>query len=310
MSATRVEEQLRDLLQRQFPEHVVETASPLSGGVSANAVVVDLRSASDSSLRVVVRRPWAHDRRVALLAIDYEAKALGLCERLGLPAPRVLHRDDEAAAIILDFVEGAPLFAPTHIEAAMRAMAETLVRIHECKVGSDDAEFLQNISNRAERMIADVPKVLDDSLNEDRIRRVLGSLWPWPQENPDTLLHGDYWPGNILWRNEELCCVIDWEEAAKGDALADLALARLDISWAFGEEAMKLFTERYRERTALNWRRLPHWDLWVALRPMSQLSRWAPAYAGPAIGRPDVTVETMTKAHHRFVAQAMDALAL
>lgn len=307
MNATPMEAQLRYLLQRQFPEHVVENASVLSGGVSSNATRIDLRSASDASLRVVVRRPWAHDRRVALLAIDYEAKALGLCERLGLPTPRVLRRDDEAAAIILDFVEGAPLFAPTNIEAAMRAMADTLVRIHECKVGGD-ADFLQPISNRAQRMIADVPKSLDESLDEDRVRRVLGSLWPWSQENPDTLLHGDYWPGNLLWRSEELCCVIDWEEPAKGDALADLAIARLDILWAFGEEAMKAFTARYRERTALNWSRLPHWDLWVALRPMSQLPRWAPAYAGPPIARPDITVETMTKAHHRFVAQAIGAL--
>jgi aminoglycoside phosphotransferase (APT) family kinase protein len=37
------------------------------------------------------------------------------------------------------------------------------------------------------------------------------------------VLHGDYWPGNVLWRDGRLVGVIGWEEAAFGDPLADLA---------------------------------------------------------------------------------------
>jgi aminoglycoside phosphotransferase (APT) family kinase protein len=36
-----------------------------------------------------------------------------------------------------------------------------------------------------------------------------------------SLLHGDYWPDNTLWRDGRLVCVIDWEDAALGDPLAD-----------------------------------------------------------------------------------------
>jgi aminoglycoside phosphotransferase (APT) family kinase protein len=39
--------------------------------------------------------------------------------------------------------------------------------------------------------------------------------------------------------------VIDWEDAAIGCPLADLANARLELLWAAGGEAMEEFTRRY-----------------------------------------------------------------
>ena len=33
---------------------------------------------------------------------------------------------------------------------------------------------------------------------------------------PHRLLHGDYWPGNVLWQQGRLAAVLDWEDAALG----------------------------------------------------------------------------------------------
>ncbi len=93
--------------------------------------------------------------------------------------------------------------------------------------------------------ISSPPATLDDSLAEGRIRAALEAAWPWPQQNTSALLHGDYWPGNILWRDGRLVGVIDWEDAALGDPLADLANSRLEIFWAFGGDVMHDFTRRY-----------------------------------------------------------------
>ena len=46
--------------------------------------------------------------------------------------------------------------------------------------------------------------------------------------------------------------VIDWEDAALGDPLADLANSRLEILWAFGDEAMERFTREYAVYAPLN----------------------------------------------------------
>jgi aminoglycoside phosphotransferase (APT) family kinase protein len=105
-----------------------------------------------------------------------------------------------------------------------------------------------------------------------------------------------------------LVAVLDWEEPAVGDPLADLAIARLDLAWAYGEAAMHRFTASYRDVSRLDWSRLPHWELWAALRPMSRLARWAPVYAAPPLCRPDISEASMQQGHRRFVEQALASL--
>jgi aminoglycoside phosphotransferase (APT) family kinase protein len=42
----------------------------------------------------------------------------------------------------------------------------------------------------------------------------------------------------VLWRDGRIVAVIDWEEAAFGDPMADLANSWLEIVWHFGTAAM------------------------------------------------------------------------
>jgi aminoglycoside phosphotransferase (APT) family kinase protein len=140
---------------------------------------------------------------------------------------------------------------------------------------------------------------LDDSLSEGAIRDALVAAWPLPRRNRPALLHGDYWPGNILWQDGRLVAIVDWEDAARGDPLADLANSRLEVLWAFGIEAMRLFTHHYRATTALDVANLPYWDLYAALRPASKLSTW---------GLDDATETAMREGHGLFVAQAFEAM--
>jgi len=85
------------------------------------------------------------------------------------------------------------------------------------------------------------PAVLDESISEAAVRAALAGNWPPPQVNEPVILHGDYWPGNTLWRDGRLG-VIDWEDAACGDPLADLGNARLEILMHCGDAAKDGFT--------------------------------------------------------------------
>jgi len=81
------------------------------------------------------------------------------------------------------------------------------------------------------------------------------------------VLHGDCWPGNLLWRDGRLAGVIDWEEAAFGDPMADLANIRLEIARQFGTAAMGMLTAEYRTRRhAAGTATLPAWNLCAAVR--------------------------------------------
>ncbi|HEY9219163.1 MAG TPA: phosphotransferase, partial [Phenylobacterium sp.] len=94
--------------------------------------------------------------------------------------------------------------------------------------------------------------------------------------NAATLLHGDFWPGNVLWDAGRIAAVIDWEEAAFGDPLHDLGISRLDMLWAYGEPASQAFTAAYAKAAPhVDLAGLPWFDLAAALRPAGQISRWA-----------------------------------
>jgi aminoglycoside phosphotransferase (APT) family kinase protein len=293
------EAEVSGILQRAFPRCRIQACTKLEGGISARAMLLDVQLEDTTQKRVVVRRPVSTTRSVRV-----EYAVLRHLIGSGVPAPKPCFLDVSGQALVLEYVEGAPEFAPADADGMIRQMATHLAGIHRVGITSE----LGVLPRRREGTAKDVrqcPEQLDATLDEPRVRSALTVLWPWQQYNADVLLHGDYWPGNLLWRDGKLVAVLDWEETEIGDPLADVSIARLDMLWAFGEAAMHTFTERYREQTEIDWRNLGRWDLWAALRPMSNLARWAAAYAGPPICRPDVTERSMCERHRFFVAQAL-----
>jgi aminoglycoside phosphotransferase (APT) family kinase protein len=149
-------------------------------------------------------------------------------------------------------------------------------------------------------------------MQEGEVRAALAAFDLMRAAQGNRLLHGDFWPGNLLWRDGELVAVIDWEDASLGNPLEDVAIARLDLLWFFGEEAMHHFSEAYRTQMGdemgeeLDFESLPYWDLLAALRPTGHIDEWAAGLAG--LGRADMTASFMRAAHRRFVNQALAAL--
>lgn len=184
-------------------------------------------------------------------------------------------------------------------------MTQHLTHIHSADWTRFDLSFLPQ-TNLCIASLAQRLPVLDASLAEDRIRRALETIWPMDPRNEPTMLHGDYWPGNTLWRDGQLAAVIDWEDACLGDPLADLAISRLDIAWIFGLVAMKAFTLRYSAMRTIDLVQLPIWDLSAALRFIrmagSNLAEWAAFYV--SYDRYDITEQTFRSAFEEFVARA------
>lgn len=139
-----------------------------------------------------------------------------------------------------------------------------------------------------------------DAENERRIREAMVPFWDLPVLNKPGLLHGDYWVGNLVWKDGRLAAVIDWEDAALGDPLADVANARLEILWAFGREAMVQFTQQYQAMMpGVDGRHLPYWDLCAAWRPLGKFMAWDDDEAAQSRRR---------ERHQWFVEQALEQL--
>jgi aminoglycoside phosphotransferase (APT) family kinase protein len=265
--------------------------------------------------RMIVRQPGEWTLSQNPRAAECEFALLCLTRSLGLatPVPSFLDISSEIFPrpyLVISYIEGQPEFAPVDLSGSIQQMAAHLAKIHACGSENLDLSFFPDPARRFDGLFEAHPVAAPLSLEAGLIRDRLQPAWPIPQVNPPALLHGDFWPGNLLWHAGRLVAVIDWEDAAVGDPLNDLAISRLDILWIFGVEAMQAFTRQYQSMMALDARSLPYWDLYAALRLShmvgSSLSDWA-AFFQP-FGRPDITEKTIQDGYQFFIRQAIEHL--
>lgn len=301
-------EQMRwqPLVERIVPGGQLLRSWRLEGGVSAEATALDILATDGHRKRLVVRRhgerDWRRDPEVAAK----EFVLLSVLHKQGMQVPIPYEAGgrggtEETPYIVVEFVEGSSGMDETGNPESIRQLAEELAKLHsiEAAVLQEKCQ-LERQEKRVAKILAQKPANLDESLDEGIIRRMLEAQWPPASGNPDVVLHGDYWPGNTMWRDGSLVSVIDWEDAAIGDPMADLANARLELAWAFGEDATESFTARYRElMPALSDSSLPLWELVAALRPASRLQDW---------GLERETEDRMREIHKRFVKRALQHL--
>jgi len=290
---------LQDWIGRMIPGGKLLRSWPLKGGISAAMTAFEVTWPGDGTHTLVLRQvidPQAAER---------EFKTLIALHCLRLPAPFPILVDPPF--LITDYTKGAIDFALTSAQRIASQMATSLVKIHSADLASVNTHFLPKMCERVTGELR-IAKTLPNALmDETRVRNALITSLPLKQRNPNMLLHGDYWPGNLLWHNGSLSAVIDWEDAALGDPLADLAIARLDLHWIFGAASMHTFTAKYLSQHKVDVTDLPLWDLYAALRFIrlagSDFPGWA-AYFSP-YGRPDITAESILQGYQSFVEGAL-----
>jgi aminoglycoside phosphotransferase (APT) family kinase protein len=300
------------IAQRVAPGSVLVRSWPLRGGISAHMTAVELRLSDGASRRVIVRQPgsWAVGEYADAAAREY--RVLQIVRKVGVAAPMPLLLDESgtilpAPYLVVEYTEGEVEHSPADATAFAAQVAAELARIHQV----DAAQLALSTLPTRDDWIADARRERevegDETLGARRIRALLRATWPLPHPNAPALLHGDPWPGNMIWRDGRLAALIDWEEAHIGDPLEDVAIARFDILSMLGPDAMASFTRAYASiQPRVNLADLPYWDLYAALRPVNHISGWAGGWAD--LGRPDITSSALRAAHAEFVAQAIERL--
>jgi len=290
------------LAQRIAPGSKLLRTWELEGGVSARVTAFELERGDGRSERLILRRHGARDlHRNPRLALD-EFRLLELLREAGIPAPTPRYLDASGEvfpvpALVVDYIEGELPSARVDETELVDQLARVLAEIHRIDCSTADLSFLPR------RDLAELPvRRAPEAAPERRIRNVLVSALPRPPRNPSVLQHGDFWPGNTLWRGGRLVAVVDWEDAACGDPLADLANARLELLWAVGAQAIEAFTRRYETTaTAIELTDLPYWDLWAALRLGRHISDW---------GLEERTETIIRQRLDSFVADALEKLSV
>ena len=300
---------LAQLLREIDPTLRPVRAWNLTGGVSAVVTAVMAASSDGSTQTLVVRQYGAANLRADPLVASHEFALLNLLHAVGLPVPRAYYADESSTVmpgpcLVIDFIDGESVPDPSQVSQPLTEitdqLAVALARLHKAAFTLAEAPYLADIADIAARKLAAWPTAPDESLSESAVRRALARIWPPTLVNQPVLLHGDYWPGNTLWRDGMLVSVIDWEDALLGDPLADLGNTRLELAMFFGTAAATDFTRYYRGlMPGLDVATLPYWDLYAALRPAGKMAGW---------GMPAARLATMTARHRSFTAGVLDQL--
>ena len=252
--------------------------SALTGGVSADVFGLEIATTGGGTRRVVFRRHRAVDfKEHGPTVAAKEYRLLTALHRLGLAVPEpYLHADAGAGPyLVMEWVDGSTELPGDELPGALDQMARFLVELHAVDVRSlalPEVEPIEDplVAVRSCLPSTDVGRVVAAKLARGHVVR-----------GPDrrVVLHGDYWPGNVLWRDGRLVAVIDWEDACLGDPLADLATARVELLCRYGDDAMDRFTAGYLEIHRdtigpLPLDSLPLWELYVSASALAAMGGW------------------------------------
>lgn len=260
--------ELARLLAELAPTQSLRRAERLKGGISAGIFAVEFEDSSSSDSAVLRLLPAGAD-----LDGTAEARLMRTLGARGFPVPEVLAdcgpgAGAPAGAVLLEHVAGDTDLTPG--PARVEAMAALLLHLHALPRTPFEPFPAQPDHPMPERW---------RDLDAERVATLRETALAHPPASTGAavLCHGDFWPGNLLWRSGGGVAVLDWEDAGFGDRLLDLAIARLELAWEAGIPAMERFTETYlagtREASRLR-AALPAWDLHVTLLRLAWLPGW------------------------------------
>jgi aminoglycoside phosphotransferase (APT) family kinase protein len=270
------------LLDVVVPGSVLLRVDSLPDSFSNYTHLVEARSASGSAFRIVVRRYAVFGSYDRSEKARREFKTLELLHRNGIPVPRPLYLDEDGTllgcpGIVTDYSPGEMLTSPADPLNCARAMATVLGRIHSVPCDAEAKGFLLDANAEATWFARShaVPDHMAAHPDGAAVWKMVRDLLPQIQPVPSTLVHVDYWLGNVLWDQGRIAAVVDWEEAACGDPGIDVAYCRMDMFLnGMGRRAADEFLDVYQAEIGQRIANLGLWELAAAARPMFSPEGW------------------------------------
>ncbi len=241
----------------------------LNGGQSATTDVLLDSNGGRLALRRHGRWSIGFDDGIAAR----EEAVLRTVGRAGIPVPAVRWSGQlgPTTATITDHVEGTPIIMPDDPIRWAAQLAGTLAAIHAVDVGPDLATLLRSAP----------PSPVDLEPAPDlRAHRYGEALLAKRTELASSmavdtsLVHGDYWPGNLLWHKDEIAAVLDWEAAVLGDPASDVAYCVAEMRYLGLNTAATHFVAAYRSLTGSALTSLTYWMVTALCRAVPELDSY------------------------------------
>lgn len=257
-------------------EDGVVRRSKLSGGLSQITLSYEADATTGAS-RAVVRVPPEFGPLEPYEPL-VEATLLTLMARHGVPTPQVLAIESDARVV------GRPYFATAFVDGTMSAEANGLDSATAAATATAFVDLLASVhaapleqsgpEGSLQELLGHLPTKTPDGLLDrwdaalaktgipvPEYHRFLGRWLRAHQPQGDgrlVVVHGDFRLANVLWSTDRpatVAALLDWEEAALGNPLYDLAWLLMgsieDDDVVYGLATRRALVSAYAERTGL-----------------------------------------------------------
>jgi len=179
---------------------------------------------------------------IKFYGLQREARLLRLLRSEGIPVPEIVAVSAQPNAVIMKFVEGVNDFtlieSPAERDQVARDFARVMARWHAIPAQKFAEIGIAVPTDRRELMVQDLevwekghfPLIKEPvPLVTFACKWLRNNVPPMPERL--VLVQGDTGPGQFLFRNGAVQAVVDWELAALGDPMRELAHIRTRDVW-------------------------------------------------------------------------------
>ena len=242
---------------------------PLTGGVSSEVFLIEAKQ-NKTKIKLVLRYEGGMPSKID---ITNEFNLLQALANTNIPSAEPLFIDTSCKILdkpfmLLSFMEGDIIIPNTDNLDLITKMADQLRCIH-----SINPALLPDLPIQIDP-IEGLLKYLPKGDEWMEIKNYISSLKNTAFEGQRVFLHGDFWPGNILWAKDQIVAVIDWDYAAIGDPISDLAVSSLEMRYEFGKEGMNRLCEAYLKHSMIDNSRFSLWLISIASSTLHFINQW------------------------------------
>lgn len=276
------EQNARMLLNKLAPGSELTSITVPDGSFSNFTYVLEARLKDGNLYKIVVRRYKIFGNYDRGEKARREFKTFQLLNRYHVPAPETRLLDESgdilgSPGMVVSFVPGNLRMdtIPDPRDWACK-LAHTLAKIHSIPCGEEEQSFLLKGNAEATWFLNGErpPAYMQEYPGGSEVWQILHDHFPKIPSVPPVLLHLDYWSGNILWDENEISAVIDWEEAAYGDPGVDVGYALMNMMLMGLPDAADEFLRVYESEMGNPLSNLEFWELAAAVRPMTAPQDW------------------------------------
>lgn len=184
-----------------------------------------------------------YERRIDLADLPFFLGLLDHLSAAGCPVPRTIHDRkgqgwrtfDGKAVALIEFLPGVSVARPTAAQA--RSVGTALAQLHLASASYDGtrANDLRPVDWQAlfKRCGADLARI-DPALPAVVAQHMPVLIANWPKALPETVIHADLFPDNVLMLGDRVGGLIDFYFACRDCAAYDLAVTH--AAWSFDKD--------------------------------------------------------------------------